>query len=196
MVTTPLSWRQQLQLLQQQRCLCINGNKAIMIRATISSTMSNKGNDASLTTVETPAHWWWQQCNCDESNNCHCNNGKDTCTLTATTPSCWGQRCQIDNEQQGGQRKHAHTCKQTYHMFVFAHTANISYVPACKPAHEPSKPFLWASTRQISPLPCLPPLFCNIRVQKFGSIVCAKTRKCQQQLYWCFNNKLLILVCT
>ncbi len=57
----------------------------------------------------------------------------------------------------------------------------------------PSPLLLWASAWQISPLPHLPPLFCNIHVQKSGSIVCAETRKRQPQLCWSYNNKSLVL---
>jgi hypothetical protein len=113
---------------QRQGCLCINnGNDPIVMRATIaittiaktpahqwwqrhhdkehdtSSMASNKGNITSLIMAETPAHWQQQWCHCDESNNCHCDNGKDTCALTATSPSWWGQQCQLDNQQQGQQ---------------------------------------------------------------------------------------------
>jgi hypothetical protein len=48
---------------------------------------SNKGNDTSLTTAETPVHQRLQQRHHDKSNNHHCNNGKDACASTATTPS-------------------------------------------------------------------------------------------------------------
>jgi hypothetical protein len=76
--------------------------------------------------VETPVHQQWQQRHCDKNDNCHCNNGKDTCALTATMPSQQGQQCQLDDKQQGQQRRRVHTRKQQYHMFVFAHTlANI-----------------------------------------------------------------------
>ncbi len=109
-----------------------------------------------------------------------------TCALMVTMPL-----------QQGQYRMPAHTCKQTYHMCVFAHTlANISYVQACESACKPCKPLLWASAWQISLLPLLPPLFCNICVQKLGSIVHAKTRKHQQKLCWCYKNELLVIVLT
>ena len=101
---------------------------------------------------------------------------------------------------QGQPYKHTH--KWTYHMFmfvfvfVFAGTlANLSYVSACKPAHEPSKPLLWASAWQISPSHHFPLLFCNIWVRKLGSFVSAETRKHQQQLHWYYINELLVLVC-
>ncbi len=118
-----------------QGCHHDKGNNA-------SSTMSNKGNDASLTMAEMPAHQWWQWRHCDKSNNCHCKNDKDLCATTATMPSQQGQLHQLDDEQWGLWRMHAHTCKWTYHMLVFAHTLkNISYVQACKPACKPSNPF-------------------------------------------------------
>ncbi len=50
--------------------------------------------------------------------------------------------------------------------------------------------------KKKSPHPAPSPLFCNIRVQKLGSIVCAKTRKCQQQLCWCYSNESWVLACT
>jgi hypothetical protein len=53
----------------------------------VSPMMSNKGNEASLTTAEMPAHQQWQQHHRDESNNRHHDNSKDACTLTATMPS-------------------------------------------------------------------------------------------------------------
>jgi hypothetical protein len=55
-----------------------------------SSMTSNKGNNASSTMREMPAHQWRQQCHHDKSNNCHCNNGKDACASMATTPSQQG----------------------------------------------------------------------------------------------------------
>jgi hypothetical protein len=33
----------------------------------------------------------WQRHHCNEGNNCHCNNGKDACASTTTTPSQQGQ---------------------------------------------------------------------------------------------------------
>ncbi len=39
---------------------------------------------ASLTTAETPF---------DDGNNRHCDDGKDACPSTATTPSQQGQQC-------------------------------------------------------------------------------------------------------
>ncbi len=104
--------RATMSALQQQRCLRINnGNNAIVMRVTsaivmmaktpehqqqwchcnkgnnASSTASNEGNDASLTMAEMPAHQGWQLRHHDKSINCHCNNGKDACTLTAIMPS-------------------------------------------------------------------------------------------------------------
>jgi hypothetical protein len=63
--------------------------------------MSNKGNDASSTTAEMPAHQQQRQCHHDKINNCHCNNGKDIGASMATMPSQQGQGHQLDNEQQG-----------------------------------------------------------------------------------------------
>jgi hypothetical protein len=100
----------------QQGLLCIdNGSEAIVVRITIAMvTMAktpghwrwrlhhNKGNNASLTRrdkgdnasstmAEMPAHQQLWQCNCDKNNSCHCNNGKEACALTATTSSWPGQ---------------------------------------------------------------------------------------------------------
>ncbi len=50
-----------------------------------------EGNDASLTTARTPAHWQWQQHHCHEANNCNCNNDKDACTSAAMAPLQQGQ---------------------------------------------------------------------------------------------------------
>jgi hypothetical protein len=94
---------------QWQGRLCINnGNNAIVMRATItittmaktpahwrqqchhnkgnnaSLTTSNKGDDPSLTMVETLAHRQRQQRHCDKSTNCHCENGKDACARGCT----------------------------------------------------------------------------------------------------------------
>jgi hypothetical protein len=63
--------------------------------------MSNKGDNSNLTMAELPAHQWWQQCHRDASDNCHPNNCKDACALTATTPSQQGKQCQLDDKQQG-----------------------------------------------------------------------------------------------
>ncbi len=63
-----------------------------------------KGNNTSSTTARSPAYPQWQRNHCHESNIHNCNDSKDACTLTATTPSQWGQWCQLDDMQQGQQR--------------------------------------------------------------------------------------------
>jgi hypothetical protein len=120
---------------QRQGCLCIdNSNNAIAMRATIaiattakmpahqrqrcyhdkgddaSLTMSNEGNNASLTMVEMPAHQHWPWCHHGKSNNCHCDNGEDACASTAMTPSWQGQQRQLDNKQQGRQHQWWQQC--------------------------------------------------------------------------------------
>ncbi len=55
-----------------------------------------KGNNASLMTI---LAWLQQRYHCNKGGNFHCNNSKDTCASTATTPLQWGQqRCHDDGK--------------------------------------------------------------------------------------------------
>ncbi len=93
--------------------------------------------------------------------------------------------------------KCVHTHANEHIICLCLHTpSHMSYVRACKPACKPCKSLLWAIAQQISLLPHFPPLFCNIYAQNLGLIDCAKTTKRQQQLCWCYKNKLLVLVWT
>jgi hypothetical protein len=86
---------QQCHCHEGNNCNCNNGKDACALTATVQSQQgnnaslktSNKGNNASSTTAETPAHQQQQQHHHDKSNNPHCNNGEDACTLRAATPS-------------------------------------------------------------------------------------------------------------
>ncbi len=151
-----------------------------------SSTTSNEGNGASLTTAETPAYW-----------------GKDTIVTRVTIAIATMAKMSAHQWQWRHHNKGNHasltTSDKGNDACVRTHANKhiiCLYLHASLQAYQPCKPLLWANAQQISPSPCLPPLFCNICVQKLGSIVCAKTRKRQQQLCWCYNNELLVLVCT
>jgi hypothetical protein len=106
---------QQLPLQQQQRCLHINGNNAIVTRATTPSQWwqgplhIDDDNDVIAIRATTPA-WGQQQGHQDEGNNtdqgqqhhflqgqqCHLDNSKDACPLTmATTQLSQGGQAQL-----------------------------------------------------------------------------------------------------
>ncbi len=73
----------------QQGPHCNKGNNSIADQE--QRHHSYEGDNASLTTASTPAHWQLQQCHCHEADNCNRDDGKDACTLTAMAPLQQGQ---------------------------------------------------------------------------------------------------------
>ncbi len=112
---TPLQWGQQ--------CYCDNGIDTWTAKMPVHwwwQHHCNEGNDARSTTVKTSAHRWWQWPNCNEGNdpslmtmiaqlwqrshckkgnNCHHNNGEDTCASMATLQSWQGQQCHCNDSK-------------------------------------------------------------------------------------------------
>jgi hypothetical protein len=89
-VTSPLSWGQQSQLQQHWKCLCSNSKNAITMRATMPAQWQATEATTLAQQRRKRLHINDGNNHCEESNNCHCNNGKDISTLMAMTPSWQG----------------------------------------------------------------------------------------------------------
>jgi hypothetical protein len=110
MATTPLSWGQQLQLQQWQKCLCIDSNNTITtmatmpawqqaMRATILAQQQNS-RDACTSTMATTPSWQEQQLPLQQWQRGLRIDDNNAIIKRATKPSQWGQQHQLDNKQQ------------------------------------------------------------------------------------------------
>ncbi len=80
-----------------------------------------KGNNISLMTT---LAWLRQRCHRNKGNSCHCNNGKDACTSTATTPSRVSITIATTVKMPAHQRQQCHHNKDDNTSFTTSNESN------------------------------------------------------------------------